>query len=54
MVDSKQKHSFRLVLEEDQNEALRELAFKMRTTKTALIRRAIDNLINNLDTGYQQ
>ncbi len=49
MSEKDRKHSFRLVLEEDQHEALRELAFKKRTTKTALIRTAIDNLINNSD-----
>ena len=47
MSEKDKKHSFRLVLEEDQHEALRELAFKERTTKTALIREAIDDLIKN-------
>lgn len=49
MSDKDTKHSFRLVLEEDQHEALRELAFKMRTTKTALIREAIDKLISRAE-----
>lgn len=45
MVDTNKKRSFRLVLEEDQDEQLRELAFHLRTTKTALIREAIDSII---------
>lgn len=48
------KHALRLVLEEEQHEALRELAFKMRTTKTALIREAINNFmlsVNNNETS---
>lgn len=42
---NEQKHSFRLVLEDNQHEALRQLAFRKRTNKTALIREAIDRLI---------
>jgi predicted DNA-binding protein len=47
------KHSFRLVLETDQHEALRELAFKKRTSKTALIREAIDKLLDKYELDIQ-
>lgn len=45
MLDTNKKRSFRLVLDEDQDEQLREMAFRLRTTKTALVREAIEKLI---------
>ncbi|MEW5822541.1 MAG: ribbon-helix-helix protein, CopG family [Cyanobacteriota bacterium] len=49
MSEKDKKYSFRLVLEEDQHEALREMAFNLRTSKSALIREAIDLMLNKKD-----
>lgn len=53
MSEKDDKYSLRLVLEKEQHEALRELAFKLRTSKTALIRKAIENLMLDIDKEQQ-